>query len=506
MRLGLYTHFDLRQYPLLALQPGLLLGKQLLLLLMPACGKLFNLPGNLRPLGRCLPCGLLGLKLRFLRRCGLQLFGNALPGGFGNHLHGFLTLLPGRFNELAGALHDCQLRCNPALLDLRCQPFRSDTRLRCLRRLHGKFLTPDGLRQQFAFLIEMVLLLRQQLGFDPFTLDGFLPRTLGGFAAFACGNDGLRLTTKALLLRFGSLARLPDMQLRHVLCARHYSITLRFRIGNLLVEGNGSEGFGADFLFRRLERPALFLRTEPGHVHRAHCRLLLFPRSLQGLFVQPACRLGSLSCARLEFNALILRLDGIQLGGHARFDRGDGALSGFDILLGHPEGLPRGLCTFVCRGNFPRFDLQPGICHMRSKQLRLRTLPRKGVAFVSVKESDKPWIVEPVKLLQAAGFTVLSTEGTRAYLAEQGVQVDYVKKVLEGRPHIVDVMKNGGVQLVFNTTEGKQALEDSFEIRRTALMMKVPYYTTSAGALAAAQAIAGAPDEALDVRPLQSYS
>jgi carbamoyl-phosphate synthase large subunit len=67
-------------------------------------------------------------------------------------------------------------------------------------------------------------------------------------------------------------------------------------------------------------------------------------------------------------------------------------------------------------------------------------------------------------------------------------------------------MKNGEVQLVFNTTEGKQSLVDSFEIRRTALMMKVPYYTTSAGALAAAQAIAGAPDEALEVRPLQSYA
>jgi carbamoyl-phosphate synthase large subunit len=101
---------------------------------------------------------------------------------------------------------------------------------------------------------------------------------------------------------------------------------------------------------------------------------------------------------------------------------------------------------------------------------------------------------------------VLSTEGTQAYLAAQGIKVEHVKKVLEGRPHIVDVMKNGGVQLVFNTTEGKQALEDSFEIRRTALMMKVPYYTTSAGALAAAQAIAGAPAEALDVRPLQSYA
>lgn len=133
-------------------------------------------------------------------------------------------------------------------------------------------------------------------------------------------------------------------------------------------------------------------------------------------------------------------------------------------------------------------------------------LPTAGTAFVSVKESDRPWIVEPVRLLQQAGFKVISTVGTRAYLAEQGVEVELVKKVLEGRPNIVDVMKNGGVQLVFNTTEGKQALEDSFDIRRTALMMKVPYYTTSAGALAAAQAIAGAPAESLDVRPLQSYA
>lgn len=77
---------------------------------------------------------------------------------------------------------------------------------------------------------------------------------------------------------------------------------------------------------------------------------------------------------------------------------------------------------------------------------------------------------------------MISTVGTRGYLAEQGVEVELVKKVLEGRPNIVDVMKNGGVQLVFNTTEGKQALEDSFDIRRTALMMKVPYYTTSAAA------------------------
>ncbi len=133
------------------------------------------------------------------------------------------------------------------------------------------------------------------------------------------------------------------------------------------------------------------------------------------------------------------------------------------------------------------------------------TLPTAGTAFVSVKDSDKVWILEPVRLLQAAGFRVLTTAGTGAWLREQGVETEFVRKVLEGRPHIVDAMKNGEVQLVFNTTEGKQSLSDSFEIRRTALMMKIPYYTTSAGALAAAQAITTAPLEALEVRALQSY-
>jgi carbamoyl-phosphate synthase large subunit len=132
------------------------------------------------------------------------------------------------------------------------------------------------------------------------------------------------------------------------------------------------------------------------------------------------------------------------------------------------------------------------------------TLPRSGGAFVSVKETDKPWIVEPVRLLKQAGFRVLATSGTAAYLKDQGLEVETVKKVLEGRPHILDAIKNGEIQLVFNTTEGKQSLADSFEIRRTALMMKIPYYTTSAGALAAAQAIATAPLESLDVRPIQA--
>jgi len=111
-----------------------------------------------------------------------------------------------------------------------------------------------------------------------------------------------------------------------------------------------------------------------------------------------------------------------------------------------------------------------------------------------------------VKTLLAQGFSVIATGGTHTYLTEQGLEVGLVKKVLEGRPNIVDAMKNGEVQLVFNTTDGKQALADSFSIRRTALMMKIPYYTTASGSLAAAQAIAAVRHGEMDVRPIQSYN
>jgi len=133
-------------------------------------------------------------------------------------------------------------------------------------------------------------------------------------------------------------------------------------------------------------------------------------------------------------------------------------------------------------------------------------LPTEGTAFVSVKDADKSFIVEAVRTLLAQGFKVVSTGGTHAYLTEQGLEVGLVKKVLEGRPNIVDAMKNGEIQLVFNTTEGKQALADSFAIRRTALMQKLPYYTTAYGAIAAAKAIAAIRNGEMDVRPIQSYN
>ena len=132
-------------------------------------------------------------------------------------------------------------------------------------------------------------------------------------------------------------------------------------------------------------------------------------------------------------------------------------------------------------------------------------LPACGAVFVSVKPADKPFILEPARILSRLGFTLVCTTGTAAYLEGEGLAVERVKKVLEGRPNIVDRIKDGGVQLVFNTTEGRQSLEDSFSLRRNALMSKVPYFTTAAGALAAAQAIAAVSAGELEVRPLQSY-
>ncbi|WP_119459126.1 carbamoyl-phosphate synthase large subunit [Rhodospirillaceae bacterium SYSU D60014] len=132
-------------------------------------------------------------------------------------------------------------------------------------------------------------------------------------------------------------------------------------------------------------------------------------------------------------------------------------------------------------------------------------LPLSGTVFISVKEKDKPAMVAPSRRLVAMGFRLIATSGTAAYLESQGLPVSPINKVLEGRPHIVDAMKNGEVQLVFNTTEGAQAIADSFSLRQAALLGNIPYYTTVAGARAAIEAIAALASGDLEVAPLQSY-
>src|SRR5712671_3212097 len=132
-------------------------------------------------------------------------------------------------------------------------------------------------------------------------------------------------------------------------------------------------------------------------------------------------------------------------------------------------------------------------------------LPRAGTVFISVKDVDKARIIPAAKLLADLGFKVIATSGTQRYLAENGVPADKINKVAEGRPHIVDAIKNGDIHLVFNTTEGATALADSRSLRRAALLHKVPYYTTLSGAVAAAQGIKAYLGGDLEVRTLQSY-
>ena len=132
-------------------------------------------------------------------------------------------------------------------------------------------------------------------------------------------------------------------------------------------------------------------------------------------------------------------------------------------------------------------------------------LPTSGTVFVSVRDADKDQILGPVRELADLGFRIVATRGTKRHFDAYSIPCDSVNKVLEGRPHIVDMMKNGDVALVFNTTEGATALADSRDIRRTALLNHIPCFTTLAGALAVSKAIASLRAGTLSVAPLQSY-
>jgi len=130
-------------------------------------------------------------------------------------------------------------------------------------------------------------------------------------------------------------------------------------------------------------------------------------------------------------------------------------------------------------------------------------LPETGRVFLSIKDSDKTEaLAEAARDLIAMGFEIVATRGTAAWLAAQGAKATLVAKVYEGRPNIVDSLKNGDIALVMNTTEGTQAINDSRDIRRVALMDKIPYFTTAAASIAAVAAMK-ARGEGYGVRTLQ---
>jgi carbamoyl-phosphate synthase large subunit len=169
---------------------------------------------------------------------------------------------------------------------------------------------------------------------------------------------------------------------------------------------------------------------------------------------------------------------------------------GTDVILG-PE--------MKSTGEVMGLDRDFGHAFAKAQLGASSNLPRSGCVFVSVKDRDKQAIAAPIRRLAEMGFRILATRGTAGVLRAAGIPVDEVNKVLEGRPHIVDAMKNGDVNLVFNTTEGRHAMSDSFSLRQAALMGSIPYYTTMAGMRAAVEAIAALRAGALEVAPLQSY-
>ncbi|RBW58936.1 carbamoyl-phosphate synthase large subunit [Ruegeria sp. A3M17] len=131
-------------------------------------------------------------------------------------------------------------------------------------------------------------------------------------------------------------------------------------------------------------------------------------------------------------------------------------------------------------------------------------LPSSGRAFISIKDADKgAAMLEAAQVLTEQGFSLVATRGTQSWLAEQGVACEIVNKVYEGRPDVVDMLKDGQVQLLMNTTEGAQAVEDSKAIRSIALYDKIPYYTTAAASHAAALAIKAQAEGDVEVRSLQ---
>ncbi|WP_273759326.1 carbamoyl-phosphate synthase large subunit [Bartonella sp. ML70XJBT.G] len=170
--------------------------------------------------------------------------------------------------------------------------------------------------------------------------------------------------------------------------------------------------------------------------------------------------------------------------------------SGVDTLLG-PE--------MRSTGEVMGLDYEFALAFAKAQLGAGVELPKEGTLFVSVRDEDKEHIVKPVKLLTQLGFSVLATSGTQKFLTEHHVEAEKINKVLEGHPHIEDAIRNRQIQLIFNTTSTPSAISDSKSLRHAALMQKVPYYTTIAGAQAAVEAIKALKNSSLEVRSLQSY-
>jgi carbamoyl-phosphate synthase large subunit len=174
------------------------------------------------------------------------------------------------------------------------------------------------------------------------------------------------------------------------------------------------------------------------------------------------------------------------------FDR----FPGVDTLLG-PE--------MKSTGEVMGIDTSFGMAFAKSQLAAGQTLPMSGTVFISVRDKDKPNAVGIASDFLDLGFRIAATKGTSDFLLRHGISNVRVKKVREGRPHVVDMIKNGEIDLVVNTTSDKKAIAESYSIRRTTLTLGIPYTTTLAGARATVQAIKAMTQGDLAVKTIQEY-
>ena len=173
-----------------------------------------------------------------------------------------------------------------------------------------------------------------------------------------------------------------------------------------------------------------------------------------------------------------------------------GRFPGVDTLLG-PEMKSTGEAMGLAQNI--------GQAFAKSQMAVGSNLPKSGTLFISVKDSDKIKILPICKKLLKLGFDIIATKGTSKYLEINNIKVTKINKVSEGRPHLVDAIKDGLVNIIFNTTEGEQSIKESFSLRRAALSANIPYYTTLAGSKAATEAIISLNKDELTVKSIQSY-
>jgi carbamoyl-phosphate synthase large subunit len=146
-----------------------------------------------------------------------------------------------------------------------------------------------------------------------------------------------------------------------------------------------------------------------------------------------------------------------------------------------------------------------GRAFFKAQEATQTALPFEGTVLFTIADRDKPAALEPVRLFRELGFRLMTTEGTYQFLKDNGIETVPVRKLGYGRPHLVDLIKSGEVQLLVNTPSGRRGAEDNSQVRRAAIRYKVPYITTTAAAIAAAKGIAARRQGAPQVRSLQDY-